>query len=158
MSEQEKPYKIIFRFNSSLFGREMTETLWALEVDTTQDLYKIDSIPYYVPLIATEDVVRAVYNKMEEGLLYQETTTPSGNSTIQVIRLNEETPLLSLRKQLAELGCVSVEVNEDFFVLEVPANVNYAVVKDKLDELEQQQEVEYAEPSLSDIHREQTSA
>jgi hypothetical protein len=157
MSEQEKPHKIVFRFNSSLFGKEMEETLWALEVDAEQGLYKIDSIPYYVPLIATEDVVRAIYNKMEEGLLYQETVTPSGNSTVQVIRQNEETLLLDLRKEFAQLGCVSVEVNEDFFVMEVPANTNYAVVKEKLDELEQQEEIEYAEPSLSDIHREQTN-
>ena len=157
MNEQEKPHEIIFRFNSSLFGKEMVETLWALEVDAAQNLYRIDSIPYYVPLIATGDVVRAIYNKMEEGLLYQEIVTPSGNSTVQVIRQTEETPLLDLRKAFAELGCISVEVNEDFFVLEVPANVNYAVVKDKLDALEQQGEVEYAEPSLSDIHREQTS-
>ena len=158
MNDQEKPLKIIFRFNSSLFGKEMTETLWALEVDADKGLYKIDSIPYYVPLIATEDIVRAAYNKMEEGLLYKETVTPSGNSTIQVIRQNEDTPLLDLRKQFAELGCISVEVNEDFFVLEVPVNVNYAVVKEKLDELEQQEEIEYAEPSLSDVHREQTSS
>lgn len=157
MSEKEKSHKIIFRFDSSLFGKEMVETLWALEVEAGQGLYKIDSIPYYVPLIATEDIVRAVYNKMEEGLLYQETVTPSGNSTVQVIRQKEETPLVHLRKQFAELGCISVEVNEDFFVLEVPVNVNYAVVKDLLDELEQQGEIEYAEPSLSDIHREQTS-
>ncbi|WP_179222953.1 DUF4265 domain-containing protein [Pontibacter ummariensis] len=136
----------------------MTETLWAVEVDAAQDLYKIDSIPSYVPLIATEDVVRAVYDKMEEALVYQETVTPSGNSTIQVIRQNEQTPLLDLRKQFAQLGCVSEEVNEDFFVLEVPVGVNYAVVKDLLDELEQQEEIEYAEPSLSDIHREQTEA
>ena len=157
MSEQEKTHKIIFRFDSALFGKEMSETLWALEVDATENLYKIDSIPYYVPLIATEDIVRAIYNKMEEGLLYQETVTPSGNSTIQVIRQNEETPLLDLRKEFALLGCVSVEVNEDFFVLEVPAEVNYAVVKDKLDALEQEGEIEYAEPSLSEMHREQTS-
>ncbi|GAB3542095.1 hypothetical protein GCM10027443_42400 [Pontibacter brevis] len=158
MSNQEKAHKIIFRFHSDLFGREMVESLWALEVAADQGLYKIDSIPYYVPLIATEDIVRANYNKMEEGLLYQETVTPSGNSTVQVIRQNEETPLLHLRKQFATLGCLSVEVNEDFFVLEVLANVNYAVVKEKLDELEQQEEIEYAEPSLSDIHREQTSS
>lgn len=158
MSEQEKPHKIIFRFDSALFGKEMVETLWALEVDAAQGLYKINSIPYYVPLIATEDVVRAIYNQMEEGLLYHETVTPSGNSTIQVIRQNEETPLLDLRKAFAALGCLSVEVNEDFFVLEVPANVNYAVVKDKLDALELEGETEYAEPCLSDIHREQTSA
>ncbi|MFD2999856.1 DUF4265 domain-containing protein [Pontibacter toksunensis] len=158
MSDQEKPSKIIFRFNSSLFGKEMTEILWALEVDAEKGLYKIDSIPYYVPLIATEDIVRATYNKMEEGLLYKETITPSGNSTIQVIRQNVDTPLLDLRKQFAELGCISMEVNEDFFVLEVPVNVNYAVVKEKLDDLEQMEEIEYAEPCLSDMHREQTSS
>ncbi len=158
MNEKEQGHKIIFRFYSDVFEREMTETLWAQKVDEAQDLYRIDSIPYYVPLIATEDVVRATYNAMEEGLLYKETVQPSGNSTIQVIRQNEETPLLDIRRKFAELGCVSVEVNEDFFVLEVPLNINYAVVKELLDDLEAAEEIEYAEPSLSDVHREQTSS
>ncbi|MHA6248586.1 DUF4265 domain-containing protein [Pontibacter sp. CAU 1760] len=157
MSEEQQVHKIIFRFHSELFGRELTETLWATEIDASQGLYKIDSIPFYIPLIATEDVVRATYNQMAEGLLYQETVTPSGNSTVQVIRQNEETPLLELRKHFALLNCVSVEVNEDFFVLEIPLTVNYAIVKEKLDELEGQEEIEYAEPSLSDVHREQTN-
>ena len=158
MNEKEQGHKIIFRFYSDVFGREMTEVLWAQQVAGAQDLYKIDSIPYYVPLIATDDVVRAAYDAMEEGLLYQETVQPSGNSTIQVIRQNDEMPLLELRKKFAQLGCVSVEVNEDFFVLEVPLNINYAVVKELLDDLETAEEIEYAEPSLSDVHREQTSS
>lgn len=136
----------------------MVETLWAQEIDAEKYLYKIDSIPTYVPLIATDDIVRATYDAMEEGLLYQETITPSGNSTIQVIRQNEETPLLEIRKKFAQLGCISEEVNEDFFVLEVPLNINYAVVKELLDDLEAAEEIEYAEPSLSDVHREQTSS
>ncbi|AKD02805.1 DUF4265 domain-containing protein [Pontibacter korlensis] len=158
MNETKQGHKIIFRFFSEVFNREMVEVLWALEVDANEGLYKIDSIPSYVPLIATEDIVRAIYDTMEEGLLYKETVTPSGNSTVQVIRQNDDTPLLQLRKKFAELGCVSEEVNEDFFVLEVPLNINYAVVKELLDDLEAQEEIEYAEPALSDVHREQTSS
>ncbi|GAB3825127.1 hypothetical protein GCM10028895_34380 [Pontibacter rugosus] len=114
-------------------------------------------MPSFVPLIATEDIVRAEFSRMEEGLLYKETVTPSGNSNIQVIRHNEDTPLLDLRKRFAELGCVSEQINEDFFILEVPLTVNYANVKELLDELEAEEEIEYAEPCLSDVHREQTS-
>jgi hypothetical protein len=158
MSENKQGHQIIFRFYSDVFEREMVEMLWAQEVDAAQGLYKIDSIPYYVPLIATEDIVLARYDSMEEGLLYQETVTPSGNSTIQVIRQNEHTPLLEIRKKFAQLGCVSVEVNADFFVLEVPLTINYAVVKELLDDLEADEEIEFAEPSLSDVHREQTSS
>lgn len=158
MSDNKQGHKIIFRFFSEVFNREMVETLWAQEEDKDKGLYRIDSIPYYVPLIATNDVVRATYDAMEEGLLYKETITPSGNSTIQVIRQNEEIPLLEIRKKFAQLGCVSVEVNEDFFVMEVPLTVNYAVVKELLDDLEDAEEIEYAEPSLSDVHREQTSS
>ncbi|MCX2740578.1 DUF4265 domain-containing protein [Pontibacter anaerobius] len=158
MSEEKQGHKITFRFYSDVFDREMVETLWAQEVEAAKGLYKIDSIPYYVPLIATEDIVRAEYDAMEEGLLYKETVTPSGNSTIQVIRQNEDTPLLEIRKKFAQLGCVSVEVNEDFMVLEVPLSVNYAVVKELLDDLEAAEEIEYAEPALSDVHREQTSS
>ncbi|GHA64737.1 DUF4265 domain-containing protein [Pontibacter akesuensis] len=156
MSEKTPAHKIIFRFHSELFGKEVTEELWAQEVDAAQGLYQIDSMPSFTPLIATEDVVRAEFSKMEEGLLYKETVTPSGNSNIQVIRQNEETPLLDLRQRFADLGCVSEQVNEDFFVMEVSVNVNYAVVKELLDELEEQEEIEYAEPCLSDVHREQT--
>lgn len=158
MSENNQTYKIIFRFYSDVFEQEMVETLWAKKIEEEQDLYKIDSIPSFVPLIATDDVVRATYNAMEEGLVYQETVTPSGNSTIQVIRQNEETLLLTIRKKFAELGCISEEVNEDFFVLEVPLTINYAVVKELLDDLEAEEEIEYAEPALSDVHREQTSS
>lgn len=158
MSENNQTYKIIFRFYSDVFEQEMVETLWAKKIEEEQDLYKIDSIPSFVPLIATDDIVRATYNAMEEGLVYQETVTPSGNSTIQVIRQNEKTPLLTIRKKFAELGCISEEVNEDFFVLEVPLTINYAVVKELLDDLEAEEEIEYAEPALSDVHREQTSS
>ncbi|WP_299758757.1 DUF4265 domain-containing protein [uncultured Pontibacter sp.] len=158
MSKNNQTYKIIFRFYSDVFEQEMVETLWAKKIEEEQDLYKIDSIPSFVPLIATDDIVRATYNAMEEGLVYQETVTPSGNSTIQVIRQNEETPLLTIRKKFAELGCISEEVNEDFFVLEVPLTINYAVVKELLDDLEAEEEIEYAEPALSDVHREQTSS
>ncbi|TPE45544.1 DUF4265 domain-containing protein [Pontibacter mangrovi] len=158
MSDKPQGHKIIFRFQSEVFNRELVETLWAQEVDAAQGLYKIDSIPSFVPLIATDDVVRAEFDAMEEGLVYKETVTPSGNSTIQVIRQDEDIPLLDIRKKFAQLGCVSVEVNEDFFVMEVPLGVNYAVVKQLLDELEAKEEIEYAEPSLSDVHREQTSA
>ncbi|WP_460880827.1 DUF4265 domain-containing protein [Pontibacter rugosus] len=146
-----------FRFHSELFDKEVTEELWAIEVDAAQGLYQIDSMPSFVPLIATEDIVRAEFSRMEEGLLYKETVTPSGNSNIQVIRHNEDTPLLDLRKRFAELGCVSEQINEDFFILEVPLTVNYANVKELLDELEAEEEIEYAEPCLSDVHREQTS-
>lgn len=156
MSDERQNHKLIFRFYSELFDRELTETLWGLEVDPNQGLYQIDSIPHFIPLVATEDIVRATYDPMEEGLLFKEVVTPSGNSTVQVIRQNENTPLLDLRKQFAELGCISVEVNEDFFVMEIPVNVNYAVVKEKLDELENQGEIEYGEPCLSEVHREQT--
>lgn len=45
------------------------------------------------------------------------------------------------------------KVNEGYFSMEIPSNVDYKNIKKKLDELENQETIGYAEPCLADGHR-----
>ena len=51
--------KILFRFYSDVLEEETVETMWATIVDKENGLYKIDNIPFYVPLLASDDIVFA---------------------------------------------------------------------------------------------------
>jgi hypothetical protein len=57
-----------------------------------------------------------------------------------------------LREQLSVLGCISEGFNEKYFVVEVPASVNYGPVQSFLKQLEDAGEIAYAEPVLSSQH------
>lgn len=157
MMEETKHEKIIFRFYSELFEQDIEESLWAFELDKENRLYQIDSIPLYVPLIASNDIVFADYNTNSKELVYKKTVSHSGHSTIQVVLADETKPLKEIREIFSNLRCVSEEVNDTFFVMDIPDDVDYKIVKAELDRLEGEEIIEYAEPSLSDQHRQQTS-
>ena len=155
--EETKHEKIIFRFYSELFEKEIEESLWAFELDKENRLYQLDSIPIYVPLIASNDIVFADYDTATDELVYNKTISYSGHSTIQVILADETIDLEEIRDTFFKHRCVSEKVNDTFFVMDVPDDVNYEKIKAELDRLEADEIIEYAEPSLSEQHRQQTS-
>ncbi|TXK51348.1 DUF4265 domain-containing protein [Pontibacter qinzhouensis] len=157
MEEAVQHKEILFRFHSDIFDKEIEEVLWAMEVTDAEDLYRIDSLPFYVPLVATNDIVRAVYQPDEKHLLYQETVSASGNSTIHVVVTDGSTAIADIRDKFIPFGCVSEMLNEHYFAMEIPATADYSQIKEVLDELEEKEIIEYAEPSLSEMHRDQTS-
>lgn len=59
----------------------------------------------------------------------------------------------SIRDLFKELGCVSEQVNEGYFSMEVPSTMDYEKVEQKLDELETNETIGYAETWLADGHR-----
>ncbi len=61
----------------------------------------------------------------------------------------------NVRDVFKDLGCLSERVNDAFFSMEVLADNNYLPIKQKLTELEGKGIIGYAEPCLSNIHREQ---
>ena len=63
--------------------------MWAEIIDKEKGIYKLDSIPFYGPKIATDDLFLAEYNEVEGRLTYKETIEFSGNSIIQVVILKE---------------------------------------------------------------------
>ncbi|WP_242926268.1 DUF4265 domain-containing protein [Pontibacter vulgaris] len=149
--------EIIFRFFSELFDQEMEEALWAVVVDKEKGHYKIDSLPFYAPLVATNDIVHATFDTDENKLVYKETVEYSGNSIVHVVIDDETKKIDDIRDIFTHLGCVSEALNEHYFSLEIPFNADYAIIKKELDALEDAETIEYAEPSLSDIHKKQTS-
>lgn len=155
--EETKHAQIVFRFYSELFEQDMEETLWAFELDKENRLYQIDSIPSYVSLIASNDIVFADYDAAAKQFVYNKTINHSGHSTIQVVLVDDAITIDEIRAMFTKLRCVSEKVTDTYFVMDVPDDADYHIIKAELDKLEAEETIEYAEPSLSDIHREQTS-
>lgn len=145
--------KILFRFYSDIFDEEMVETMWATIVDKTKGLYKLDSIPFYAPLVASDEIVFAEFDDREQMLTYRKTVEYSGNSTVQIVLMDNSKDINKIRDVFKELGCVSEKVNGTYFSMEIPSAVDYRKIKKKLDELERQQTIDYAEPCLAEGHR-----
>src|SRR5690606_37695798 len=145
--------KILFQFLSDIFDEEMVETMWATTIDKTRGLYKLDNIPFYTPLVASDDIIFAEFDEQQQMLTYRKTVEFSGNSTIQVVLMDKSKGINSIRKIFEELGCVSEKVNDGYFSMEIPALVDYKFIKQKLDDLEQSEIIGYAEPCLADQHR-----
>jgi hypothetical protein len=150
---EEKKVKILFRFYSELLEQDMVETMWADIVNANLGHYKLDSIPFYVPFIATDDIVHAEYDDAEEMLLYKETVEASGNSTLWVVITNEKANADDIRETFYQLNCLSDAMSEHFFTMEVKADTNYLVIKDKLNELKAEGMIEYMEGCLSVNHQ-----
>ncbi len=150
---QEDSVKILFQFHSDIFEEEMVETMWATTFDRNKGLYKIDNIPFYAPLIASDDIVFAEFDEQQQMLTYRKTVEFSGNSTIQVVLIDKSRDINSIRKIFEELGCVSEKVNDGYFSMGIPALLDYKNIKQKLDDLEQNEIIGYAESCLADQHR-----
>ncbi len=147
--------KILFRFYSDILERETVETMWAIIVDLQKGYYKLDNIPFYVPLIASDDIVFAEFDEYEGMLTYRTVVEYSGNSTIAVIIMTDSVEVNDIRHEFEKLGCESEKVNDSYFVMEIPATISYQLIKDRLDKLENLKLIEYLEPCLSNIHRNQ---
>jgi hypothetical protein len=129
--------------------------MWAIIVDLQKGYYKLDNIPFYVPLIASDDIVFAEFDEYEGMLTYRTVVEYSGNSTIAVIIMTDSVEVNDIRHEFEKLGCESEKVNDSYFVMEIPATISYQLIKDRLDKLENLKLIEYSEPCLSNIHRNQ---
>ena len=143
--------KILFRFFSNILDEWTVENMWAEIVDAEKGLYKLANIPFYAS-VSCDDIVYAEYDEDEERLTYRKTVEHSGNSTIQVIVTGENVAANDLREIFNSLGCESEKFNDGYFVMEVPANLNYKPIREKLEELENQEKISYAEPNLAKNH------
>jgi hypothetical protein len=150
---EDNKVKILFRFYSDVLEQDMEETMWADVLNANLGHYKLDSIPFYVPYIATDDVVYAEYNDEEEMLLYQETIQASGNSTIWVVITSEKTNAEEIREAFYNMDCLNDAISDLFFAMEVKAETNYLVIKNKLNELKAQGIIDYMEACLSVNHQ-----
>ena len=151
--ENDKYTKVLFRYFSNILNKEIVETMWATIVDNEKGIYKLDSIPFYGPQIATEDEFYADFDKNEQMLSYRETTKYSGNSIVLVTINQNDYDKEKMRDEFRILNCTSEGLNEHYFALEIPKRCDYSIIKNKLSELETRGIIEYAEPCLSEKHR-----
>lgn len=152
MDEQDDGVKILFRFYSDLLEEDTVEMLWGSAVDEKEGHYVLESIPFYAPLVAAGDIVHASWDEDEESLVYRSTVQHSGNSTVQVVLLREGGKIDEICKNFEALGCYYEQRDERYFAMEIPADVDYRPIKKKLEELENNEVIGYAEPCLSPRH------
>ncbi|UTN02960.1 DUF4265 domain-containing protein [Flavobacterium bizetiae] len=151
MAETHK--KILFKYYSTYLEEIVSETMWAEIIDLEKGYFKLDNIPFFGPLIATDDIFRAEYDENEKVFMHKETIENSGNSIVQVLVLEEGFDKEIIREKLKTINCVSEVLNDTFFAVEIVRNTDYSLVKSILDEYESLAVIEFAEPCLSDKHR-----
>jgi hypothetical protein len=149
--------KIIFRYYSDVLEEEIVETMWADIIDEENGIYKLDSIPFYGPLIATEDIFHAEFDENEGGLTFREVIEYSGNSIIQVVITEEGFNKEIIRNELRDLNCQSEGLNDSFFSVEILEGIDYKTIKSMLDNYENSGVISYAEPILSAKHSDDIS-
>ena len=149
--------KIIFRYYSDVLEEEIVETMWAEIIDEENNVYKLDSIPFYGPLIATNDIFHAEFDENEGGLTFKEVIEYSGNSIVQVVITQEDFDKEIIRDELRDLNCQSEGLNDQFFSVEILEEIDYKTIKSLLDKYEESGVLSYAEPILSAKHSDDIS-
>lgn len=151
MTETHK--KILFKYYSDYLEDNVSETMWAEIIDLEKGLFKLDNIPFFGPLIATDDLFFAEFDEKENRFVYKETIENSGNSIVQVLILEKGFDKEIIREKLKAINCQSEGLNETLFAVEIVRDVDYSLVRSILNEYESEEIIEYAEPCLSDKHR-----
>jgi hypothetical protein len=145
--------KILFRFYSDILDAETVETLPAQIHIKEVNYYKITSIPFYAPDTALGDIVWAEFSPKEETLTYRKTIEHSGNSVIHPYVTNTEYNIDTICGLFTEIDCQPAKMNNKYFALQIPAAIDYLPIKSRLDELENNGVIGYAETCLSDKHQ-----
>ncbi|MFW0735841.1 DUF4265 domain-containing protein [Flavobacterium sp. T12S277] len=151
MAETHK--KILFKYYSTYLEEIVSETMWAEIIDLEKGYFKLDNIPFFGPLIATDDTFRAEYDENEKCFIHKETIEHSGNSIVQVLILEKGFDKEIIREKLKAINCLSEGLNDTFLAVEIAKSTDYSLVKNVLSEYESNAIIEFAEPCLSDKHR-----
>jgi hypothetical protein len=152
MMNDNNSVEILFSFYSDILEQDSTEIMPAEVVDADKGYYKITGIPFYVPILAAGDVVKAKFDEAQQMLTYVETIDYSGNSTIHVIITDEELEVETVLNLFTRLGCRCRGKNSHYVAVEIPADMNYLPIKERLELMEQDEVISYAETCLARGH------
>ena len=141
--------KVLFRIENE-DGTADVETLWAF--DLGNDLYKLDNSPFYAYSVSWEDIVYAPYSEFEERAAFVRVVEKSGNKTVRIIfdppveDGNESDKVL---QTLVGMGCSYEGANPGGFAVNIPPEVDLALVRDYL--ISAEAEWEHADPSYAEL-------
>lgn len=143
----EKYTEVLFKYHSKILDLSVEEMLWSEQLEN--DLYKLVSIPFYGPEIATGDVfcvTRAADNPLP---VFQKVVERSGNSILQI--MPDDTQIYhQVSEHLHSMECQSEKVDDSLFCLMVPSSTS---IYDVISYLEAENKLEYAEAWLSKKHQ-----
>ena len=145
--------KIVFRFYSELMDQDMVETLWAEIVSEESGHYRIDSVPFYIPFIATDDIVAAEYDSDAEALVFVEKIKASGNSIVWVVIMSNVIKMEMIQQLMHDMDCESEAFGDRYFSMEIKAVTSYLKVRNKLLELKQEGLIDFQEAFISEEHQ-----
>lgn len=152
MSENSESHvNIIFEYKSNVLDELTREILRSKIIDQEKGIYQLDCIPHYGPLIAPGDHFHAIFNDNDE-LEYQHTMAYSGYSVVLVVIIKEGYDIESVQKIFWEMDCPSEQINDCYFAMTIPDECDYAPIQEKLEALEEEGILNYAEPCLSEEH------
>ena len=114
--------KVVFRLKKDEddYPPDDYESLWAL--NTEEDLYEIDNIPFFVRGVSPGDWVSV---KRSDGVNYfQSVERESPNSVLRVVAYDESL-IPQLRETLVDMGCQSELIQiYNLIAIEVPQEVH----------------------------------
>jgi len=151
--DEVKHEKILFKYHSNVLDELTVETMWSEIIDKENGIYKLDNIPFYGPLIATDDEFYAEFDESEQMLTYRKTTKFSGNSIVLVVITQNGFDKEIIRNRFKELNCESEGLNDSYFSMEIVKNIDYSKIREILDEYENDGIIEFSEPCLSEKHQ-----
>jgi hypothetical protein len=120
------------------------ETLWVKDIEN--NLYLVDSIPFFIYGISVNDIISA---EMIDGELhFRELVSTSGHSTIRVF-VNSEQDVTVIRNLLRELNCDSeLSHIKRLFSCNIPPSVSLNEVRQLLTHDENPGKWEYEEATI----------
>lgn len=130
-------------------GNLAKEFVWASKVPSG---WKIDDIPFFAKNVAVDGVVTV--EAAEGGMYFDELVSESGNSTLQVVVLDERVALETIDK-LVELGCDWEGYGEKnlYLAVNVPSQINYLQVKEYLESALSIGSIDFRVACLSSMHK-----
>lgn len=139
--------KVLFVYHDDEGGIGI-ENVWA---EKQNEHFIVKNVPFFAPNIAYGDLISVEIDGGE--LYYLDLIKASGHSTVQVIFLDGNEVENTL-KALQELGCDWEQSHlPDYYAIDVPAKVDYQLVKKLFKRAFQSTILDYKEACLSEQHR-----
>ncbi|MDB5276258.1 MAG: hypothetical protein JWR61_1213 [Ferruginibacter sp.] len=141
----ENNQKVLFVQNIGNDEYEI-ESLWCIK---DGDNYIVDNIPFIAKRVSLGDTIKAEFDTAENAYYFDDFVAVSGNTTLRIYFKNEQI-IEDVRHQLNNFGCsAEIFLARKILSVNVPGTVDYAPVKQYLDEGEQKEKWQYEESCLA---------